>query len=147
MNTVQLDKIMQKHNFTRQIYLGTFAIDQLPKEVRYPSCLIVNNQKSNQPGEHWVAIYFGKRKQAEFFDSFGNSPKTIGLDKFIKLHSKTMTFNKVKLQSNFSLFCGYYCVLYLIYKCKKMSLNYFLTFFKKPVDNDRIFLNLIKKYD
>ena len=146
MNTIQLDKIMKKHYFTKKIYIGTFAIDKLPKEVKYPSCLIVNNQKSTQPGEHWVAIYFGKNKNAEFFDSFGNSPITFGLDKFIKKNSTKMTFNKTKLQSNFSLFCGYYCVLYLIYKCKRFSLNYFLNFFDKPIDNDRIFVKLIKKY-
>jgi hypothetical protein len=146
MNTIQIDKIMKKHYFTNKIYLGTFAIDKLPIEVKYPSCLIVNNQKSSEEGEHWIAIYFGKNKQAEFFDSFGNPPKRFGLDKYINKHSSRMTFNKIKLQSNYSLFCGYYCLLYLIYKCKGFSLNYFLNFFNKPIDNDRIFLNLIKRY-
>ena len=146
MNTIQLDKIMKKHKFTKKIYLGTFAIDKLPNKVKYPSCLIVNNEKSYEDGEHWIAIYFGKNKQAEFFDSFGNSPRTFGLDTFIKKHSSKMTFNFVKLKSDFSLFCGYYCVLYLIYKCKGFSLKYFLKFFDKPIENDKIFEKLIKKF-
>lgn len=146
MNTVQLNKIMKKHKFTKKIYLGTFAIDKLPKKVKYPSCLIVNNQKSYEDGEHWMAIYFGKNKHAEFFDSFGNSPEKFGLDKFIKKNSKKITFNRIKLQSDFSLFCGCYCVLYLIYKCKGYSLNYFINLFDNPIDNDKIFVKLINKY-
>ena len=146
MNSLQLNKVMKSQKETRKSYLGTFALDKLPQKVRYPSCLIVNNQKSTEPGEHWVAIYFGKNKKAEFFDSFGNSPHTFGLEKYIQNNSLTMKFNRIKLQSDFSLFCGYYCVLYLIYKCKGYSLNYFLKLFDNPIDNDKIFLKLIKKY-
>ena len=146
MNTDQLNKIMLRHNITKKIYLGTFAIDKLPETVRYPSCMIINNQKSTEPGEHWIALYFGKNKNSEFFDSFGNSPERFGLEKYIKKHSSKIKFNKKKLQSDFSLFCGYYCVLYLIYKCKGYSLNYFLNLFDNPIDNDKIFLKLIRKY-
>ena len=66
MNTVQINQIMKKDEFTRKIYLGTLPIDKLPKKIKYPSCLVINNQKSNQPGEHWIAIYFDKKKELNF---------------------------------------------------------------------------------
>ena len=62
MNTLQVSSIIKLDKRTSKIYLGTFAFDKLPTIVNYPSCLIVNTQKSNQLGEHWLAIYYSKNK-------------------------------------------------------------------------------------
>ena len=88
MNTIQINQIMKNDKHTKKIYLGTFARDQLPVIIKYPACLIFNNQTSNQQGEHWIALYFNKKKHAEFFDSFGNSPKLYNLDKYLQNCSK-----------------------------------------------------------
>ena len=79
MNTLQINKIIENDFYAKKYYLGTVAIDQLPQYFKYPSCFIVNNQKSNQPGQHWIAIYFGKNRKAEFFDSFGQNAKYYNL--------------------------------------------------------------------
>ena len=146
MNTIQINKVLKSEVKTKKIYLGTFSVDQLPKKIIYPSCLIVNNQNSYESGEHWLAIFFHKNKVAEFFDSFGNSPCYYNLGNYLDSHSKRFTFNKTPLQSFTSLYCGLYCIFYLILKAKGRSLNYIINLFKTPYQNDKLFKSLIKKY-
>jgi len=146
MNTIQLTKIMKSHPSSKKLYLGTFSVDTLPTNIKYPSCLIFNNQRSDQPGQHWVAIYFGANKKAEFFDSFGGSPKDYGIDGYMKKHALSTVYNKQVLQTKLSVYCGLYCLLFLICKCKHRSLKYFLNLFDKPKINDNTFFRLINKY-
>ena len=47
MNTIQLNQVMYNFPQTSKIFLGTLPIDKLHKKVSYPSCLIINNQPSN----------------------------------------------------------------------------------------------------
>jgi len=147
MNTIQINKLMENDKYTKKIYLGTFPIDKLPVKLKYPSGFILNNQKSNEPGEHWIAIYFDKHKKCEFFDSFGNSPNYYNLQNYLKKVSKGhKTFNKKKLQSDYSSFCGYYCILFLLFKARCFSLKKFLSYFKDSHSNDILLKNLIKKF-
>lgn len=63
MNTIQLTKIMEKDKFTKDLFRGVFAADQLPKHVAYfPSLYIVNTDTSQGEGEHWVVLYFSNKK-------------------------------------------------------------------------------------
>ena len=130
MNSIEMTTIMKKHTATKNHYLGTFSLDNLPKKVEYPSCLIFNNQKSDQPGQHWIAIYFDKRENSEFFDSYGNGPDYYGIKDYLEKNSKRIVWNKKCIQSIDSVYCGFYCILYLISKCKGRSLKYFLGLFE-----------------
>ena len=118
----------------------------MPEKLKYPSGLILNNQKSNEPGEHWIAIYFDKPKKCEFFDSFGNISNYYNLQNYLKKVSKGhKTFNKKKLKSDYS-FCGYYCILFLLFKARCFSLKKFLSYFMDSHSNDILLKNLIKKF-
>ena len=57
LNTLQLLKIINEDKHTKDIFLGVFARDQLPKVDRYPACLIVNTDPSYLNGEHWFNVY------------------------------------------------------------------------------------------
>ena len=146
MNTLQINRIIAKDHYAKKYYLGTVAFDQLPKYIKYPSCLIVNNQSSNQPGQHWIAIYFEKNRKAEFFDSFGQGAKYYNLENYIRIRSKGYVNNNVQLQSNDSNFCGYYCVLFILLKSRGWTLRKILKQFKSPNSNDRLFKKLIQKF-
>ena len=139
---------MANDKFTKKIYLGTFPIDKLPTKIKYPSGFILNNQKSTEIGEHWIAFYFDKQKKCEFFDSFGNSPNYYNLGNYLKKVSNGYkSFNKKKLQSDNSSFCGYYCILFLLFKARCFSLKKFLSYFKDSNSNDLLLKNLIKKFE
>ena len=137
MNTMQINKLMANDKFTKKIYLGTFPIDKLPTKIKYPSGFILNNQKSTEIGEHWIAMYFDNQKNCEFFDSFGNGPKFYNLGNYLnKMCNGYNSFNKKKLQSDYSSFCGYYCILFLLFKARCFSLRKFLSYFRDSNSND-----------
>lgn len=150
MNTIQLEKILEyyaKKSYKKSFFYGIFALDKLPHVQTFPSCLIMNNQTSDNEGEHWVAIYFDKYRRCEFFDSFGKSPKFYGIMPYLKKYSKSIKFNNKKIQSIFSPYCGLYSVFFLFFKLKGKSMNYYKNLFKKdPIKNDIMFSNWLKRY-
>jgi hypothetical protein len=146
MNTNQINKVLFTDKYTRKIFGGTYPIDKLPKRVQYPSCFVINNQPSYQTGEHWVAVYFTKNKNAVFFDSYGNNPSFYKLTKFVKNNSKMFEYNHKQIQSYLSEYCGYYCLLFLLFISRENTLTDFLSFFKNPVKNDLMIKNFLKNY-
>lgn len=93
-----IDEIMQKDTKARELYLGSFAFDELPKINKFPSCLIINTQPRTKPGEHWLACYFDKYKNSYFFDSYGQSPLIYKLDTFLKVIQTIFITTKVKFK-------------------------------------------------
>ena len=60
-----------KHLFGRR-FKGVFAADEMtvPRMLRSGESCILNLDKRNQPGSHWIAIVRGK-KEFITYDSFG----------------------------------------------------------------------------
>ncbi len=49
-------------------FIGTYSRDRLPKIVEsLPVGLVVNTDPSDQPGQHWVAIFINKRGRRRVF--------------------------------------------------------------------------------
>lgn len=139
-----IDKILFNFPTTRNTYAGTFALDKLPKIVEYPSSMIINNQKSTQPGGHWISIHFDRNKRASFFDSYAQSAKSYNLEIFLKKHSISFTESTKPIQA-FSSYCSYYCILFVIFISLGYSLKGFLKFFKSPIKNDKLLKKLIRE--
>ena len=66
------------------IMQGVFPRDKLPVVNTYPSGMIANTDPHDQPGTHWVAMYFISPWETEFFDSYGFPPDTYGMDGYIE---------------------------------------------------------------
>lgn len=75
LTNTQIDEFMKDN----KNYLGTIASDQIVSEIvpkvreKSTGSFIMNLDKSNKPGSHWVAVYFTPRS-IEYFDSFANPP-------------------------------------------------------------------------
>jgi hypothetical protein len=144
LNTLQIINILKNYKSTKNLFIGVFPRDRLPQKLKYPSCFIINTDKSSQPGKHWLALYYNGKKEAEFFDSYGNSPEFYNLQNYLSKTSIKWTFNKIQVQSLTSKYCGHYCCLYLLYKSKSLSLEEFLSkFTKSTLKNDLIITNLL----
>lgn len=50
MNTVQLINYLAKNKYTKKNFYGVFASDKLPRKVKKPCLIIVNNSTSREPG-------------------------------------------------------------------------------------------------
>lgn len=147
MNSVQINNILRKHPKTRDKFLGVFARDELVNIKQYPCCFVMNTAKRSHPGMHWVAFFFDSNKVCHFFDSYGNSPTLFRLNNFIKNNSTRLIFNKKQIQSWTSDNCGYFCVLFLIFKCLGYSIGRFCKLFYDSSDkNDKIIEKLKIKF-
>jgi hypothetical protein len=146
MNSIQINKILKKDSYSKTQFLGTFAFNQLPIINKYPSCLVFNNQSSDEPGEHWLAIYFNKNKTSEFFDSFGHPPEFYGIKKYLKINSKRINYNKKIFQGFDSYYCGLYVIFYILFKTRGRSLNNYKKYFGKPHQNDKRFQKMLNYY-
>jgi hypothetical protein len=145
MDSLQITKLLTKDLITKKYFIGVLARDKLPKKVNWPSALILNTDNSNQPGEHWLAIYYDENGVCEFFDSFGFHPEFYSLTNYIKSTSKEFIYNNKTLQGLFSKYCGHYCILFLLIRCRNYSMNYFLNFFGNNTEkNDNLIKCFIK---
>ena len=74
MDTTQLTLFLRKDKFTGGVFQDVYPSDLLPASVsHYPALFIANVGTSDKPGSHWVAFYFTKEQEGEFFDSYGSN--------------------------------------------------------------------------
>lgn len=135
--------ILKKDLNTKQLFMGVYARDELPTELNYPCCFVINTHTRAEVGEHWLAFYYDINKICYFFDSFGLSPYFYRLINFIKNTSYDFTYNMKRLQGD-SDYCGYYCVLFLLYVCMDKLDIFFLIFNSSSEKNDLIIKNEIE---
>ena len=116
------------------------AKDTLPEVVdTYPSAFVCNTHDGDQPGEHWIAIYvdvFG-----DYFDPYGQQPEHVEFTNFMNEHCSEWSPNDRVLQSPISTVCGHYCIAFLMFRCRKVSMHDFTSLFTTDlVANDcRVF--------
>jgi Adenovirus endoprotease len=104
-----------------------------------PSGYIINLSKSSEQGSHWVALYFDPNGKATYFDSYGFKPRNREINQFIRLHSKSLTFNKKQLQQLQSKVCGHYSCVFLYYMFGGIPLDRMLSQFSPNLKiNDKI---------
>ena len=99
-------------------FIGCFACDQLETlSLNYfPCVLIVNTDKIDQPGSHWIVIRVSRSK-VEMFDSLGllyENRIPIQILVFIQRFSisRSFKFNQ-RFQPDSSVLCGFYCIFFV----------------------------------
>jgi len=134
-NTIK--QILSQDLITGPLFKGVFAFDEFSKPRSFPACMVVNNKPQNHPGEHWLAIFYDKTGRASFFDSYGMSPQFYKFPNF-------PFWNQRRIQGN-SDYCGLYCILYLLLKCRKKENEFFKFFDNNLLKNDILIFNELKK--
>ena len=116
LNTTQLENIMHKH--LPNVFKGVFPSDHLPKTHNYslPWCLICNSECSHTKGSHWLSFYADTNKTLHYFDSYGKQPQKTAWIDFLERNSRSKhwVMQRRKIQSEFSAFCGYYTIYFLL---------------------------------
>ena len=137
-----VESILEKDPITSRIFLGAFAHNEIPKAPAYPSCFIINTEPRHLGGGHWLAVHYNKNGFCYFFDSYGQSPSYFELDTYLQNTSNGWTFNKKRIQG-LSEYCGYYSVLFLLYKTRNQESIFFKFFGIDPFKNDKKIKQLI----
>ena len=88
---------------------------QAPLRVntRRPSADVINTDRQEGPGEHWVVVWFDGWGRGEYFDSFGLPAVYRDIEDFILRHCQSYLYNQRVLQDPLSSTCGLYCMYYV----------------------------------
>ena len=125
-------------------YLGTFARDELSFIIHKNQGIIINTDKSDGPGLHWVAIYMDER--AIYFDSFGLPP----LHKEIIIHLDTISpygwyYNTVNFQSIYQDTCGLHAAYFIISMIETRDFESFMSVFRHSTHINDVLTKLLYK--
>ena len=86
----------------------------------YPSAFVCNTHDSDQQGEHWIAMYVDEC--GDYFDPYGLEPQHTEFTNFMNKHCSEWS-------SDGRIFCGQYCVAFLMFRCRNVSIHVFSRIF------------------
>lgn len=92
-------------------FRGVFMVDAMPKYPWKDEAAVVNLDKSDGPGTHWVCYKkFGNT--VYYFDSFGNLPPPLELQFYFRKIDKVL-YNVNREQDWDTNVCGHLCLEFL----------------------------------
>jgi len=130
--------------------VGVYSKDELPDKIQVGSYIINLQNSTEGNGTHWTLIMVFDRKNALYFDAFGQIfPKEVGV--FLKNYKPIPYSNRI-IQDVDSNRCGLYCIACMHYmsriRRKEMLEQYddFLNLFRgNPKQNDKILVDYLKR--
>ena len=153
LSNYQLLYITSHHECTQGVLDGVYSIDLVPTSVnKFPAFWIVNEEKSNQKGSHWVSCFFeSANSPAEFFCSLGREPNYYSSRLVSSLKNNgngQITRNSCKVQADETSTCAYFCLYVLDMRCRGMSYVTSLSRFScsDMVHNERVVATFMQKH-
>lgn len=146
-SSAEINTALKNYDTTSRVFKGCFPADMLPTAIEeFPCALIANTDSSSRPGCHWVAFYARDDENVEMFDSFGHCPGDYPQFKpFIK-QFENIEYNGTRAQEHFSSACGYYCMVYILFKCKGFSMTDFVQLFTDDYrNNDQVVTSFVNR--
>lgn len=111
-------------------FIGAFPSNRIPtKKLRPPYGIIVNCDRDDQPGSHWVAIYVTPNGHGEYFDSFGREPFVKEIVDFLVLQDVCFCCSSVVIQHPASAACGFFSIGFLLARFRSISFEKYLSTF------------------
>ena len=149
MNTLEIEGLLSRHPQASRLFAGVFPRDLLPRKIVPGSkCIfIINTDKSNRSGEHWVAVYFEGNGQAQYFDPLGLPPLVGDIENFIARNCEMFVYNNRHIQNFLSSSCGLYVVYFAQQKSLGVSFSKLLSVFHTTnlYRNDLIVWRLVQQ--
>ena len=104
-----------------------------------PTAIVCNMDAHTKPGSHWIGIFINSDGLGTYFDSYGMPPiSNHHLDR-LKRNSTSFEWNAKKLQSDDSMCCGQYAIMFLYHMSRGKSLKEFCKIFTRDTrKNDAI---------
>ena len=93
-------------------YIGTFASDQIPALENHQSC-ILNVDRRDEPGSHWIALVRGAGRDCYVYDSFGRAGINLIPDMKWELPGRIIDADQDAEQGIFEMNCGARCISFL----------------------------------
>ena len=131
MNSIQIFEILSNDPYSKKYFQTVLAIDdlQLFKKKLKSQAYVINTDKRSGKGEHWLSVFYDGQSNCQFFDSLGFGPEFYNMDDFLKTTVKSIEINKFPVQSVFSEFCGFYSILFILIRSRRIPYINFLEYF------------------
>lgn len=108
-------------------FLGTFARDRVPKNIRAPASFVFNTDVAAKPGRHWIAVFISETS-IEYFDPAGHKPV---LTSFLRRQAKPVLYNNFMIQDPDSFACGLFAIDFILRRSAGESFNEILSSFSR----------------
>ena len=107
-------------------YAGIFAVDTLPKQLKFRHFCVCNTDKSSGVGIHWFCFLRNSKYSIECFDSLGvTTEKKELLGKICKFKGITeIEFNETQFQASNSESCGLFTLYFLLERMHNLDLTF-----------------------
>lgn len=147
MNSSDIHKILSRDPICARYYAGVFPSDRIPCIGQFPAAIVLNTDKHDEKGTHWLAVYIQDKKTIEFFDSYGLPPNAYGKDisRFVKKYHRVY-WNKTALQSLTSNVCGHYCIYFIVKRCQGLCMKSIINVLAGKKNDFRMFQFVKKRY-
>jgi hypothetical protein len=125
MEGTEFQKYFNHFPYLKNYFVGTFAINTLPKTLKKNQFLVFNSDTSDKKGQHWLCLY-KENKKLFCFDSIGiDENKKSLLEKYCKLKGiQEIHFNETQFQLSTSETCGKFVIYFLIQKAFNKDLSF-----------------------
>lgn len=121
--------------YSNSLYFNVLPCNKLPNKVKKTNrafFCIINNQTHREAGEHWLAIFIQRNPKTNFrtavyYDTYAE-PVTWQhkkINTFLHNNSDRLIINRKRIQSDYSMNCGKFCLLFLLHMLKGGSLTTF----------------------
>jgi len=130
-------------------FQGVFSSNNIPQSIggKENFSFICNHSKLGELGTHFVTV-IGFSNLILYIDTFGSPCRIKEISKFLDLQDRPVSYNSTKIQSDSSYFCGFYCIMYVLYFdmiFKKRTVGKIEFDSVNLLNNDSICLDEIKK--
>ena len=142
MNTLELERCISVDPVLSVQCLGVFPRNKIPDVEAYPCSAIINLDKHNESGSHWVCAYFDHNGNAEYFCSYGQAPEHREILQFLKKYSVSEPkWNKKCLQSLItSTTCGQWCLYFLYFRHRFKTMGSIVKDFTSDYGKNDVFV-------
>ena len=113
------------------------------------SCIINLLEKQHKRGGHWVALFYDANKHCLYYwDPYGFPPTNAYILEFLTRAPAKVTCYDQRVQSLWSVYCGFFVMAFLIHKELNLSTKAFFHIFDEQHHhlNDDIAVLFIKAY-
>lgn len=143
MNGSTIERLLSENSVTNRYFYGVFAANKLPIPLDHVFSLIVNLDKSGEPGSHWVAI-FAKGVTAFYFDSLGLPPHVDTIRDWLQRNFLKVFWNPIQHQRGDTSHCGGFAIYFVHNMSLGKTFSDVVSVFKMLNNDDRFITNFMQ---
>ena len=119
-------------------FIGAYPCNLIPIKLPPPPYgLIINTDRDDQPGSHWISVFVTKENHGEYFDSFGFPPLVQDIVNFLDKQGFCFCRSDSVIQHPTSVACGHFAIGFLLARFRGVSFEEFLALFDtSPLRNN-----------